>query len=191
MFLSDVFDYIKGGKDPNKKTTMPNELMIVKKIQKNAMQNSKFIPSRFIDEKLPFKLDDKYFLQKEDIIISLKEPYKASANSEDLELKVLIPNNYVVLRNIDKKKYNYLFVVNYLNIIGIENLVNNKYFNADLTIDDVKNISLPDISLYKQESLLSLLDSINERAISYELIKDNDMEIAKHVMKDILGDNNV
>ncbi len=194
MTIGKVFNYIKGGKDPNKLVTRVSDRMDVKKIQKDSMKSSKFITSRFVDIKLPAVIDDKYFLQDEDIIISLKEPYIAAAMSETLEEKVLIPNNYVVLRNIDKEKYNYIFVVNYLNLFGINKLINKNVKNdiyTDLTINDIKSIVLPNISLEKQETVITLCNAINQRAVYYETIMDNDKKIIEYAMKEVLGGRNV
>ena len=194
MIIGKVFGYIKGGKDPKKMSTKVNDAMSVKKIIKDSMKSSKFMESRFEDIKLPFQLEDKYFLQKGDIIISLKEPYMAAAVTTEYETKVLIPNNYMVLRDIDEDKYNYIFVVNYLNLFGINKLVkkNEKLdIYSDLTIEDIKKISLPNISLEKQKSVTTLCSAINRRAVYYETIMDNDKKIIEYAMKEVIGDKNV
>lgn len=194
MLIENAFKTVKCGKDPNKMGSRPNDVMHIKKIQKSSMKNSKFIESRFVDDKLPFIIDDKYFLKKEDIIISLKEPYMAATISSDLEDKVLIPNNYAVLRNINNKKYNYIFVTNYLNLIAINKVLEKKKKlnnTSDLTLTEVKEISLPDIPLTKQETLINLFEAINGRAIYYEMIMDNDKKIIEYALKEVLGDKDV
>ena len=195
MLIREAFDYRKCGMDINKKqATRPDDLMNVKKIQKSAMQSSKFLESRLIDVSLPYTLEDKYFLHEKDIVISLKDPYCAAALSYLPKNKILIPNNYVVLRDINTKKYNYLFVVNYLNLIGIKKILKrnkDEDIHTDLTLADVEDISLPNISLAKQESILKLCDAINERNIIYETIKDNDRIIIEKAMKELVGDKDV
>ena len=194
MLIEKAFKTVKCGKDPNKMGSRPNDVMYIKKMQKNSMKSSKFIRSRFIPDKLPFTIDDKYFLQKEDIIISLKEPYMASTISINIEDKVLIPNNYAVLRDIDTKKYNYIFVTNYLNLIAIKEVLEKKKNlnnTSDLTLTEIKEIDLPNISLAKQESLINLFEAINSRAIYYEMIMDNDKKIIEYALKEVLGDKNV
>ena len=190
MQVEEVFEKVFGGFNFKKRYNRPNELYNVKSFHKEAMQSSQFMEGRFYNVQLSFKINKKYILTKDDIVISLKKPYKASYLSYELKEEVYVPNNFVILRGISKK-YNYLFITNYLNIIGIENLCLNKPETADLTIDDIKNIKLPNISIEKQESVIKLLNLINERSLTYKKIIDNDEIILQYIMNDILGDNNV
>lgn len=192
MLIGDVFNYIKSGLDTKKVSGRVSELTYFKRIKKNSMKNVKFIESRFSDfEKINHDINQKYMLHKDDIVISLKIPYSVACLSEELDYNVLIPNHYVVLRNINSEKYNCLFVANYLNIVGIENLVDKLRYQSDLTLYDIEGIKLPDISLEKQESIIALCDSINEKALCFEKIKDNDNKIIEYAMKEVFGDINV
>ena len=189
MKIGDVFSYIKNGIDTKKISGRVSEVVVFKKILKESMKNVKFIESRFSEaERLNHNIDSKYMLHKDDIIISLKKPYKVACLSQELDYNVLIPNHYIVLRNIDSSKYNTLFVANYLNVVGIDNLINELDNQRDLTLYDIENIKLPDIPLSKQENMMNLCDSINEKAVCYEKIMDNDLKIIEHVMMEVLGD---
>ena len=190
MTIKEVFKTIRGGFNCNKKTPRPNEIMIVKTFQKDALQNSKFMDNRFIQVSLAYTLNNKYFLKEKDIVISLKKPYRAAALSKELTEKVLVPNNFIILRDISDE-YDYLFVVNYLNIIGIDNLIDQSIYrspNSDLTKEDIKSIELPNINISEQKKYINLLDSINERSIVYKKIQDNDERILEFIMKSIVGD---
>ena len=85
-------------------------------------------------------------------------------------------------------KYSYIFVSNYLEKIGIKRYLENHPYINNLTIDDVKNIELPDISKEKQMTISPLLNAINERSAIYTNILDNDDKIINYAIESIIGD---
>ncbi len=111
--------------------------------------------------KVPADLNKKFYLKPSDIIISIKKPYKAFAHYYTRK-KVIVNSNYVVLRGIDKDKYDRWYVTYYLENVGISKLLdqnNFDRFNTELTKEDIKNIDLPDISLEEQKYLSSNIGS--------------------------------
>ena len=101
---------------------------------------------------IPISLNRKFFLRSSDVVISIKKPYKVFAH-HFARRSVVVNNNYVVLRGFDKVKYDRWYVAYYLEYIGIGELLNQSEFdrvNTELTLEDIKNIDLPDISIKKQ-----------------------------------------
>ena len=63
----------------------------------------------------------------------------------------------------------------------------NKKKKEALTIEDIEKIEVPNISLDKQIELLSLINPINQRSSLYQKLIQNDLEIKKHMIKEMLG----
>ena len=86
--------------------------------------------------------------------------------------------------------YNTIFVANYLEKIGITKYVEENHITGNLTIEDIKNINLPDIDIEKQLKIAPLLKAINERSSIYSNILDNDEILIHHAINSIIGDRN-
>ena len=95
----------------------------------------------------------------------------------------------MILRGIDEDKYNYIFIANYLEKIGIENYVKEKNIEGELKKTDIEDIDLPDVPLKNQEKIISLINNINERSTIYEKILENDDKIIKYALKEVIGEN--
>ena len=91
-------------------------------------------------------------------------------------------------------KYSYIFVANYLEKIGIEKYVEenkiNERSNKELTLLDIKNIELPDISKDEQMKISNLINNINDRSAIYSTILENDDQIIKYALNKVVGDSN-
>ena len=59
--------------------------------------------------------------------------------------------------------------------------------NGNLSIEDIKNIDLPDISKEKQMTISKLLNNINERSAIYSNILDNDDKIVRYAINGVIG----
>ena len=133
-------------------------------------------------------MKEKYYMQPRDILIFVKPPYKVGTYRFNKELKLIIPNNFIILRGIDMDKYSYIFVTNYLEKIGINKFVNETNKKGNLNIEDIKLIELPNISKEEQMKISELINSINERSSIYSTILENDDKIIKFAIKKIIGD---
>jgi hypothetical protein len=144
---------------------------------------------------------DKFFLKPNDIIVatipSESTCHVGVVNGEDInnEKKAIVKKNFIVLRNISSQ-YKAEFVAAYLDIIGINDYFNKYKITIDhfantkrkeaLTIDDIKDIDIPNISLSKQIALLSIINPINERNNLYKKLIANDLVIKKHLLNEVI-----
>ena len=100
---------------------------------------------------VPKNIKEKYYIKYNDIIISLKKPYKVFNDIITTSDKIVITNNYIILREIDTEKYYAPYLKYYIENIGINELLKkNIRINNELSLEDVKNIELPTISLNEQ-----------------------------------------
>ena len=87
--------------------------------------------------------------------------------------------------------YSYIFVANYLEKIGIDKYIKeNNLSNSDLTRTDINFIELPNISKEEQMKISELMNLINDRSAIYSTILENDDEIIKYALNEVVGDNN-
>ena len=191
MKIKDAFTEVRTGVNVNKLVRQGNYAEEVYTFHKDAIQGCKLIESRFIKKIVDSEINDKYYMKPRDIIISLKKPYKVGTLPYDKKDKILIPNNFAILRGIDRDKYGFIFLSNYLDKIGIDKFLETRTTTGDLTISEIENIELPDIPKDEQTKIRTLLDSINERSIIYNTILDNDAKIVEYVLKEVIGENNV
>ena len=118
-----------------------------KKDYKNLLENS------LQKVKIPKTIKEKYYIRPSDIIISIKKPYKVLT---DVLIKkdIIVNNNYIILRGIDRKKYTERYLTYYLEYIGIKEILNEtKKTGNELSLADIKNIQLPNISITKQHDI--------------------------------------
>ena len=198
MLIKDVFKETFTGLNINNLTSDDKFTEDVYIIQKDSIQYSNIIEKRLIKRRISSNIKNKYIMQERDIIISLKKPYKVGTYRFNKifkeQKKVIIPNNFIVLRGINMDLYSYIFVSNYLEKIGIEKYVNDNKLNErvykELLLEDVLNIELPEIPKTDQMKISELMNLINDRSAIYSTILENDNEIIKHSLKEVLGENN-
>lgn len=158
---------------------------------KNAICYGSLTRSKLFKKHIYADIKDKYFMKGRDIIISVKKPYKVGTmqymNFKDSD-KILIPNNFIVLRNINRDYYSYIFITNYLEKIGIQKYVEENNITGDLHLIDIENIEIPDIPKEKQMSISPLMNYINERSSYFNILLDNDEELIRKALNEIIGD---
>ena len=131
------------------------------------------------------EIDPKYFTKKDDIIICCKQPYNMVLIEQDEEKNILIPSNFVVIRdsNIDVDYlYNYLRIkLNEFLRYKRENSKVEKQ-NDNISKADVEDIeiSIPKKSLAK---LSTVLKRINNRQSLYNNLINNDEELIKTLLR--------
>ena len=142
------------------------------------------------ESKIRMKIDNKFFLKNDDIIIASIP----SSNTNHVgycrdigDEKVIIKKNFFILRNMDKSKYNPEFVAEYLEQIGMEEAKANK-INKDFVADDIEKIDIPNISIEKQNQLVALLRPINERNELYHKMINNCEEIKRYMILEVTKD---
>ena len=187
MKIRDVFDDVIVGY--NIKNTLVNDKYskLYKTLQKDSIQYTNVISSKLVDKVFSSDIKDKYFVKGRDILIFVKKPYRVGTYMWDDDNKIVIPNNFIVLRGINMLYYSYIFVANYLEKIGIDKYVSDNKINGNLSIEDIKNIDLPDISKEKQMRISKLLNNINERSAIYSNILDNDDKIVRYAINSVIG----
>ena len=194
MKIEDIFDDVYTGFNIiNSRST--NIVEDVYFIQKDSIEYTNIIKNNLIKKKVSSNIKKKYVLEGRDIIISLKKPYKVgTCRFEMKDKKVIIPNNFIILRGINRDLYSYIFVANYLEKIGIDKFIREhsdlKTYNKDLTISDIKSIELPKISKDEQMKISNLMNNINDRSAIYSTILKNDDEIIRYALNLVVGDNN-
>ena len=194
MKISDVFDEVYTGFNINNSSSS-STVEDVYFIQKESIEYTNIIQSKLIKKRISSNIKKKYVLEGRDIIISLKKPYKVgTCNFYPRDKKIIIPNNFIILRGINRDLYSYIFVANYLESIGIEKFVRENNIeskeNKDLTVTNIKDIILPSISKDEQMKISKLMNQINERSTIYSNILENDNEIIKYALNLVVGDLN-
>ena len=190
MKIKDVFEEVFTGFNINTLTTDNNFAKFYNTLQKDSIQYTNIIPKKLIDRKFSSNIKPKFFMQERDILIFVKKPYRVGTYTVNDNLEVIIPNNFIILRGIDMEKYSFIFVANYLEKIGIKEFVEKENINRNLSIEDIKNIDLPDISKEKQMTISPLLNAINDRSALYSNILENDEKIVLYALNKVVGDEN-
>ncbi len=135
---------------------------------------------------------DKYLLKEGDIIIAAIPSnttchvgYCSSIEDDN----VIINKNFIILRDPINNKYNLEFIAEYLENNGIKDFFEKNRTNKDaLTVPEVEMITIPDISIEKQNDLMSLINPINERNRLYNKLILNDAKIKKYLMNEVTDD---
>lgn len=190
MKVKDVFKEIIVGYNLNNAGVDDEYSKFYKTLQKESIQYTNIIPKKLIDRKFSSNIKSKFFMQERDILIFVKKPYRVGTYTVNDNLEVIIPNNFIILRGIDMEKYSFIFVANYLEKIGIKEFVEKENINRNLSIEDIKNIDLPDISKEKQMTISPLLNAINDRSALYSNILENDEKIVLYALNKVVGDLN-
>ena len=191
MKIRNVFSEIINGYNINNAVVKDEYSKTYKTLQKDSIQYTNIIDNKLVDKAFSGEIKKKFFLRPKDIIIFIKKPYRVGTltlsfnNSE-----IIVPNNFIVLRDIDIDAYSYYFVANYLEKIGINKYVTENNITGNLSIEDIKEIELPNISKEKQLSISRLLNSINRRSALYSNILANDDKIINYALNKVIGDDN-
>ena len=189
MKIRDVFSEIIVGYNINNTLVNDKYSKLYKTLQKDSIQYTNVISSKLVEKVFSSDIKDKYFIHGRDILIFVKKPYRVGTYTMDNNPEIVIPNNFIVLRGINMVYYSYIFVANYLEKIGIDKYVSDNKINGNLSIEDIKNIDLPDISKDKQMRISNLLNNINERSAIYSNILDNDDKIVRYAINSVIGGN--
>jgi len=189
MKIKDVFSEVLVGYNLNNAGVKDNYSKYYKTLQKESIQYTNIISKKLIEKAFSSEIKSKFFIQERDILIFVKKPYRVGAYSGG-NLEVVVPNNFIILRGIDRDKYSYIFVANYLEKFGIEKFVKDEHITGNLSIEDVKNIELPDISKEEQMKISSLLRAINDRSALYSNILENDEKIVCYALNKVVGEQN-
>lgn len=150
---------------------IPYDLLTIRSV------NNKFINNDLLDkyESLT-KIDEKFLSKKGDIIICSKPPYNVVLVDENCE-NILIPNNFIILRNID---INNVYLYNYLNLLGPDMKFNKKDENNNITKSDIEQLNINyDESVVNK--IADLSSKINKRQEAYGKLLDNDQELIRIV----------
>ena len=190
MKLKNVFEEIIVGYNFINASVKDEYSKVYKYLQKDSIQYTNIIESQLIERTFTGEVKKKYFVQPRDILIFVKKPYRVGTLSYEIKEDIVIPNNFIVLRGINMDIYSYIFVANYLENIGINKYIEEHNITGNLTIEDIKNIELPDITKEKQMTISPLLNAINDRSAIYTNILNNDKKIIDYAINSIIGDEN-
>lgn len=189
MKVIDAFEEVFTGFNMNNATSSEKSTDEAYFIQKDSIQYTNIIEKKLVKKKITTDIKYKYFMKDRDIIISLKKPYKVGTYRFNNKKQIVIPNNFVILRGINREKYSFIFVANYLEKLGINKYIDEHIVdNRDLTATDIKFIELPDIPKEEQMKISTLMNDINDRSAIYSTILENDDEIIRYALKKVTGD---
>ena len=191
MLIKDAFKEVFTGFNMSNSVSDESRITEAYFIQKDSIQYTNIIEKKLVKKNVNTDIKLKYCMQDRDIIISLKKPYKVGTYRFNNNKQIIIPNNFVILRGINRDAYSYIFVANYLEKIGIDKYIkDNNFDNKDLTATDINFIELPDIPKDEQMKISELMNHINDRSAIYSTILENDDEIIKYALNKVVGDNN-
>lgn len=182
----DIFTGLYTDSKSMTKADIDNEVYT---FNKNAIGYGAIATNKLYKKHVYANIKDKYFMKDRDIIISIKKPYKVGTIRylyKDKN-KILIPNNFVILRNINRDYYSYIFITNYLDKIGIQKYVDEHNIEGDLHLEDIENIDIPDIPKEEQMKISPLMNHINERSSYFNALLDNDEELIRKALYEIIG----
>lgn len=188
MVLKEIFkDIYKGLRVESDSSTDGKEYYV---IYTKDVGNCVINYSKDSIKTLNTNVKDKYLLKEGDIIIA-SIPSNATCHvgycSSVDDDNVIINKNFIILRNPISDQYNLEFIAEYLEGIGIKDFyLNNRKDKEGLTIPEVEEIVIPDVSIQKQDELMSLIKPINERNRYYNKLIENDMEIKKYLMDEAM-----
>ena len=188
MLIKDVFKEIIVGYNLTNSTTKNDYAKRYKTLQKDSIQYTNIIKDKLIEKNFTSEVKDKYFMKPRDILIFVKKPYRVGTYTYGDNIELVIPNNFIILRDIDMDKYSYIFVANYLEKVIMDKFKNDDTKKGNLSIGEIENIELPDISKDKQMTISSLLKAINKRSAIYSNILENDDKIIRYAINSIVGD---
>ena len=190
MKIKDAFHEIFNGYNLTNAKVDDRYVKDIYTMQKDSIEYTNIIESKLIKKRFSDDIKKKYYMSDRDIVIYVKKPYKVGTYRFNNNLEVVIPNNFIILRGIKMDLYSFIFVTNYLEKIGIDKYVKEKNIEGNLTISDICDMELPDIPKEQQMKISNLINSINERSSIYSTILENDNQIIRYAIKEVVGDNN-
>lgn len=192
MLIKDAFEEVFTGLNMSNSVNNEKHTDEAYFIQKDSIQYTNIIEKKLVKKTITTDVKQKYFMKDRDIIISLKKPYKVGTYRFNSHKPIIIPNNFVILRGINRDLYSFIFVANYLEKIGIDKYIKeNGLASSDLTVTDINFIELPNIPKEDQTKISELMNLINDRSAIYSTILANDDEIIKYALNEVVGDNDV
>lgn len=150
------------------------------------------ISSGFVDENYltsyekSGEVDSKYLTQIGDIIVCSKEPCNVILISKDDEEGILIPNNFIVIRNV---KVDIVYLYNLVNISKNQmySIIDNKKWESEnnkmLSKSDLEDLELPKLNDKSIEKLSKICTRINNRQYSYNKLIQNDEHLVEILFK--------
>ena len=191
MKIIDVFEDVFVGYNMTNASINDKYVKDIYTMQKDSIEYTNIVEDKLITKRISDDVKEKYYMSDRDIVIYVKKPYKVGTYRFNNKLKVIIPNNFIILRGINTDLYSFIFVTNYLEKIGIDKFVKeHKKQGGNLTIEDICDIDLPDIPKEDQVKISYLINNINERSSIYSSILENDNKIILYALKEVIGDNN-
>ncbi len=189
MKVREVFKEVFMGCNMTNAVANDEKVKDIYTLQKDSIEYTNIIENKLIRKRISNDVKKKYFMSDRDIVVYVKKPYKVGTYRFNNDLEVIIPNNFIILRDINMDLYSFIFVTNYLEKIGIDKYVKEHGIEGNLTIGDIEDIDLPDIPKEDQMRISKLINSINERSSIYSIILENDNQIIRHALKEVIGDN--
>ena len=177
MVLKECVKDIYLGMNKKEVRHTSNDRVFVYKLLTIKAVNNKFINQNVLEKyESLIEIDDKFLTKKDDIIICSKPPYNVVLIDEMSE-GILIPNNFIVLRNCVINK---VYLYNYLNLIGSKMKFDIGDENTNITKADVEQINI-DIDDNKIKKISNLVSRINRRQQAYGKLLDNDQELIRMI----------
>ena len=140
MLIKDVFKEIIVGYNLTNSTTKNDYAKRYKTLQKDSIQYTNIIRDKLIEKSFTSEVKDKYFMKPRDILIFVKKPYRVGTYTYDDNIELVIPNNFIVLRDIDMDKYSYIFVANYLEKVIMEKFKEDNTKKGNLSIGEIEDV---------------------------------------------------
>ncbi len=189
MKVREVFKEVFTGCNMTNAVSDDEKVKDIYTMQKDSIEYTNIVENKLIRKRISNDVKKKYYMSDRDIVVYVKKPYKVGTYRFNNDLEVIIPNNFIILRDINMDLYSFIFVTNYLEKIGIDKYVKEHGIEGNLTIGDIEDIDLPDIPKEDQMRISKLINSINERSSIYSIILENDNQIIRHALKEVIGDN--
>ena len=190
MKIKDAFNEVFAGYNLTNAKIDDRYVKDIYTMQKDSIEYTNIIENKLIKKRFSDNIKKKYYMSDRDIVVYVKKPYKVGTYRFNNSLEIVIPNNFIILRGINMDLYSFIFVTNYLEKIGIDKYVKEHNIEGNLTISDICDIELPDIPKNQQMKISNLINSINERSSIYSTILENDNQIIRYAIKEIIGDDN-
>ena len=190
MKVREVFKEVLMGCNMTNAVSNDEKVKDIYTLQKDSIEYTNIIENKLIRKRISNDVKKKYFMSDRDIVVYVKKPFKVGTYRFNNDLEVIIPNNFIILRDINMDLYSFIFVTNYLEKIGIDKYVKEHGIETNLTITDIEDIDLPDIPKEDQMKISNLINNINERSSIYSMILENDNQIIRYALKEVIGDNN-
>ena len=195
MTIGDIYKNHRCGRNIEELPDNNEQGVLVDVIDKDAIQNSVLIPSRFRKERYPYdELDQIHFVHKGDIVFRTKPPYKAALCINEPSTPIYIPKHFIAIKDINEDYVDLTFLTNYLNLKELKEVEEStprvkdgKKIKIDLSLDAIDCLKLPKVPVEKQREVSRMMSLLNDRAKTYIEIIDNDEKLIEKAMREIAG----